>query len=232
MQDFQKWRLVIVVSSQLDSSLEYAQRLSEQFENIHSLIPQALGIYYAMNYAMEEFNPGLTWFLNGGDVFKSRSTLSNAFSLLEIHKPSILIGGYETNDKEVPRQYVRSPRRINARTFSLNIRSGNHQAMMFDFLGFEKMRFNLELSLASDFLLVLEMLKKKSGFRTSEIFAKIEPNGISSLMIEDVWAEKQNARRRVFGKYSSDLFLGFLWTLAAKGKKIVKSHLTSLSIRS
>jgi hypothetical protein len=63
------------------------------------------------------------------------------------------------------------------------------------------------------------MLKKKSGFRTSEVFAKIDPNGISSLMIEDVWAEKQNARMLVFGRYSIDSFLGRIWTLAAKVKR-------------
>ena len=223
-QKFDRWRLVIVVSSEQDSSLEYVQRLSEQFENIHCLIPHSLGIYPAMNYAMEKFTPELTWFLNGGDVFKSRSTLLNAYSLMEIYKPSILIGGYEINEKDFPRQYARPPRKIKARTFSLNVRSGNHQAMLFDFSGFEKMRYNLELSLASDFLLVLEMLKKKSGFRTSEVFAKIGPNGISSLMIEDVWAEKQNARRRVFGRYSRDSLLGLLWTLAAKVKRRVKWH--------
>jgi hypothetical protein len=172
---------------------------------------------------MEEFNPELTWFLNGGDVFKSRSTLSNAYSLMEMNKPSILIGGYEINDNDFARQYLRSPRKIKARHFSLNIRSGNHQAMLFDFSGFEKKRFNPELYLASDFLLVLEMLRQKAGFRTSEVFVEIEPNGISSLMIEDVWAEKQNARRHVFGRYSIDSFFGLLWTLAAKAKRKVKS---------
>jgi hypothetical protein len=96
--------------------------------------------------------------------------------------------------------------------------------MLFDFSGFETMRYSLELSLASDFLLVLKMLKKKSGFRTSEVFAKIDPNGVSSLMIEDVWAEKQYARRRVFGRCSSDSFLGLLWTLAAKVKRRVKRY--------
>jgi putative colanic acid biosynthesis glycosyltransferase len=224
MQDFHRWQLVIVVSSERDSSIEYAQRLSEQFENIHYLIPQSLGIYNAMNYAIEKINPELTWFLNGGDVFKNRSILSNAYSLIEKHKPSILIGGYEVKEKDVPKQYGRSPRRITARTFSLNIRSGNHQAMLFDFSGFKGMRFNTELSLASDFLLVLEILHKKSGFRTAEIFAKIEPNGISSSMIKDVWIEKQNARRRVFGKYSIDAFLGQVWTLAVKGKRVIKRN--------
>lgn len=224
MQKFDLWQLVIVVSSEHDSSLEYVKSLSEQFESIHYLVPKSLGIYNAMNYAMDIFNPKLTWFLNGGDVFKSNSTLSNAHSLMQMHKPSVLIGGYEIDDIDHSKQFVRSPRKINARAFSLNVRSGNHQSMLFDFSGFEKMRFNLDLSLASDFLLVLEMLREKSGFRTSEVFAKIDPNGVSSLMIEDVWAEKQNARRRVFGRYSTDSFFGFLWTLAVKAKRTFKGH--------
>ena len=138
IQEFDIWQLVIVVSSEQDSSLEYVQRLSEQFENIHYLIPESLGIYSAMNYAIEKFNPELTWFLNGGDVFKSKSTLSDAYSLMERYKPSILIGGYEINEKDVLRQYTRPPRKIRARTFSLNVRSGNHQAMLFDFSSFKR----------------------------------------------------------------------------------------------
>ena len=223
MQKFALWRLVIVVSSEQDSALEYVKTLSEQFENIHYLIPESLGIYRAMNHAMEVFNPKLAWFLNGGDVLKSESTLSNAYFLMEKYKPSILIGGYEINTKDGPIQYARSPRKIQARTFSLNVRSGNHQAMLFDFSGFEKVRFNLEFILASDFLLVLEVLKVKSGIRTSEVFATIDPNGVSSLMIEKVWREKQKARRYVFGRYSTDSLLGYLWTLAVKMKRRVKA---------
>jgi hypothetical protein len=70
------------------------------------------------------------------------------------------------------------------------------------------------------------MLKKKSGLRTSEVFAAIHPNGVSSLMIEDVWAEKQAARSRVFGRYSIDSTLGLLWTLAARVKRRLKIYYT------
>jgi putative colanic acid biosynthesis glycosyltransferase len=221
-QVFANWRLVIVLSGENDSSLEYVKKLSEHSEKIHYLIPESLGIYNAMNYAMDQFNPRLTWFLNGGDAFKSESTLSNAYSMMMLHKPSVLLGGYEVNSKDSPRQFVRSARKIEARGFSLNVRSGNHQAMLFDFSGFEKLRFNLELKLASDFLMVLEMFKIKPGFRISEALASIEPNGISSLMIDEVWMEKQIAREIVFGRYSADYFLGFLWTLAVKIKRKVK----------
>jgi glycosyltransferase involved in cell wall biosynthesis len=225
-QDFANWRLVIVVSSEKDSSLEYVKKLSEQYEKIHYLIPESLGIYNAMNYAMEHFNPKLTWFLNGGDAFKSESTLSNSYSLMVLHKPSVLIGGYEVNHKDDPRQYIRSARQIKGRTFSLNVRSGNHQAMLFDFSGFEKVRFNPDLKLASDFLMVLELIKVKPGFRIPEVLASIEPNGVSHLMIDEVWREKQIAREIIFGRYSIDFFLGFLWTLSVKIKKGMKKRIS------
>lgn len=225
-QSFTNWRLVIVVSSEKDSSLEYVKRLSEQSEKIHYLIPESLGIYSAMNYAMDQLNPKLTWFLNGGDAFKSEFTLSNSYSLMVLHKPSVLIGGYEVNSKDSPRQYKRSTRQIKARTFSLNVRSGNHQAMLFDFSGFEKVRFNLDLKLASDFLMVLELIKVKPGFRIPEVLASIEPNGVSHLMIDEVWREKQIAREFVFGRYSTDFFLGYLWTLSVKMKRRMKRRMS------
>lgn len=230
MQKFTLWQLVIVISNEQDCAFDYVKSLNERFENIHFLIPETLGIYHAMNHAIEVFGPKLTWFLNGGDVFKNESTLSNAYFLMKKHKPSILIGGYEVNTKDGTRQFVRSSRKIQARTFSLNVRSGNHQAMLFDFSEFEKIRFNTEFLLASDFLLILEILKVKSGFRTTEVFATVDPNGVSSLMVEEVWREKQNARRQVFGRYSVDWFLGHIWTLGVKTKRFLKVHEAQVSI--
>lgn len=222
-QEFIKWRLVVVVSSDRDSSLEYVKKLSETHENIDYLIPDSLGIYQAMNFALDRFKPELTWFLNGGDIFRNEFVLSKSIALIEKNSPSVLIGGYEIIENEKKRQFLRPARQISPRLFSLNVRSGNHQAMLFDFSGRQELRFNLDLKLASDFLLVLEILRIKPGLRTSDIFVEIEPNGVSDLLIEKVWIEKQNAREIIFGRNSVDFLLGKLWTIAVRAKKSLRN---------
>ena len=228
IQDFEMWRLVIVLSSEADASFEYVKNLSGQNKKIHYLVPDSLGIYKAMNFALDRFNPELTWFLNGGDEFKSTKILSRSYIFMEMYKPSILFGGYEVFENGKKRQFKRSTSLVYPRKFSLNIRSGNHQAMLFDLAQQKEARFNLDFKLASDFLFVLEVLGERPGLRVPEIFVEIEPGGVSHDLINKVWFEKQQARERFFGKYSVDWLLGYFWTLSVKSKKTIKSILRLL----
>ena len=221
-QDFTAWNLAIVVSSASDSSLDYVRQLSEANENIQFLIPDLLGIYQGMNFALDKLVPNLTWFLNGGDVFENKSALSIAHKYMVEYKPSILIGGYAIVEGGTRRVFSRNKSAINARRFSLNIRSGNHQAMLFDLSGDKKVKFDVDLELAADFLLVLERLTHKHALRIPEVLVEVEPGGVSSTYIEKVWAEKQFARRKVFGRFSVDYALGSLWTRGVRLKRIAR----------
>jgi glycosyltransferase involved in cell wall biosynthesis len=221
-QDFTAWNLAIIVSSASDSSLDYVKQLSEANENIQFLIPDSLGIYQGMNFALDKLMPNLTWFLNGGDVFANKSVLSIAHKYMVEFKPSILIGGYAVVEDGTRRVFSRRKWEINARRFSLNVRSGNHQAMLFDLSGDKKVKFDIGLELAADFLLVLEKLTYKNALRIPEVLVEVEPGGVSGTYIERVWAEKQFARRKVFGKFSVDYSLGILWTYGVKLKRIAR----------
>jgi len=221
-QDFTAWNLAIVISSTSDSSLDFVRQLSEANENIQYLIPDSLGIYQGMNFAIDNLMPNLTWFLNGGDVFENKSVLSIAYKYMVEYKPSILIGGYAIVEGGTRRVFSRHKSEINARRFSLNIRSGNHQAMLFDLSGEKKVKFDVDLELAADFLLVLEKLTHKHALRIPEVLVEVEPGGVSSTYIEKVWAEKQFARRKVFGRFSVDYVLGILWTYSVRLKRIAR----------
>jgi hypothetical protein len=221
-QDFTAWNLAIVISSASDSSLDYVKQLSEANENIQFLIPDSFGIYQGMNFALDKLMPDLTWFLNGGDVFENKSVLSNAHKYMVEFKPSILIGGYAIVEGGTRRVFSRHKSEISARRFSLNIRSGNHQAMLFDLSGDKKLKFNVDLELAADFLLVLEKLTHKKALRIPDVLVKVEPGGVSSIFIEKVWAEKQFARSKVFGKFSVDYSLGILWTFGVQLKRTAR----------
>ena len=218
-QDFEVWKLAIVVSSESDSSLDYARQLSESNDKITVLIPDSLGIYQGMNFALDNLKPKLTWFLNGGDVFATKSVLSKAVKYMTQYSPGILIGGYSITENGKRKLFVPNASKISARRFSLNIRSGNHQSMLFDFSGEAEAKFNLNLEMAADFLLVLKRLRNQPAVRVPELFVEVEPGGVSSTYIEKVWIEKQEARREIFGKYSLDYLLGIIWTQGVKLKR-------------
>ena len=221
-QDFTTWNLAVVVSSASDSSLDYVKQLSDVNENIQFLIPDSLGIYQGMNFALDKLKPNLTWFLNGGDVFENKSVLSIAHKYMVEFKPGVLIGGYAIVEDGTRRVFSRHKLQINARRFSLNVRSGNHQAMLFDFSDDKEVKFDVDLELAADFLLVLEKLTRKQALRIPEVLVEVEPGGVSGTYIERVWAEKQFARRKVFGRFSVDYSLGILWTYGVKLKRVAR----------
>lgn len=229
-QDFSAWNLAIVISSASDISLDYVKQLSEANEKIQFFIPDSLGIYQGMNFALDKLMPNLTWFLNGGDVFENKSVLSIAHKYMVQFKPSVLIGGYIIVENGTRRIYSHHKSKINARRFSVNIRSGSHQAMLFDFSGNKGLKFNVDLELASDFLLVLEILTHKQALRISEVLVEVEPGGVSSTNIEKVWAEKQFARRKVFGRLSVDYSLGILWTYGVKLKRIARIWFSKMKL--
>lgn len=229
-QDYPAWKLVIVLSSASDSSLQYVDELKQKNENIVFIIPDTTGIYQAMNFAVKKIQPKLTWFLNGGDIFENKSILSIAHKYMMKFDPSVLIGGYAIVEKGKKQIFIRKKRVITQRRFSLNIRSGNHQAMLFNFSRINEAPFNLDLRLAADFLLVLEKIKNKPALRIPEVFVEVEPGGVSNVYIERVWEEKQIARGLVFGKFSLDYLLGILWTYAARLKRSIRirsNHLKS-----
>ena len=230
-QDFSAWKLIIVLSSASDSSYDYAQQLSRDHSNIHYLIPDSLGIYLGMNFALEKFEAKLTWFLNGGDTFLNEYVLSCAYRYMVRYKPSVLIGGYTILENGRRRVFSRHKSEISARKFSLNIRSGNHQAMLFNFSDHEKPKFDLDLELAADFLLVLKELRHKPALRIPEVFVEVEPGGVSSTYIEKVWIEKQSARKMVFGQYSLDSLLGIIWTCAVRLKRLTRTFFNSWNVK-
>ena len=83
--------------------------------------------------------------------------------------------------------------------------------------------FSLDYKIASDFELVLKMLSESKGMRIREVVSVIEPNGISSAQIRKVLSEKQEIRRKHFGRYSLSTLLGEVWTLLVLSKINLRS---------
>lgn len=217
-QEYKNWELHIVLGNPTIEEFGYCEALKSSDSRVSFVRQNGSGIYNAMNQGMNLVNGKFLWFMNSGDSFFNERTLKQVEEIMANAEIDILIGGYEIKGLE-QKVFTFSEIPISARRFSLNIRSGSHQATIYRIRDLETLRpFRTDFGIASDFDWLLRELLQKSGFRSSKIFASIEPGGVSDKKILQVLHEKQKARNDVFGKYSFDSFLGLLWSLGVLTK--------------
>ena len=211
------WEAVIVLSGKNDSSAQIASKYGDRFEQIKTVVQSDTGIYQAMNLGWESAQGKFIWFMNAGDRFIEPDIASYAVTIMEEKNCEILIGGYVLDTK--PKKVFRfSERRISALHFSLNIRSGSHQAICIRNSGDFEKQFDARYKLAADFKFILNRIKFGGGYRVTREFALVEPGGRSDLGIDLVLREKQEIRGDFFGRNSVGYYSGLIWTLGVKSK--------------
>jgi len=203
----------VVLPGKDDVSYKEVKRIMERDNRFTLLLQQEPGIYEAMNLALNHLVTKYVWFMNGGDKFASEKTLSETFEFLSEHSCSLLIGGYGYLDGEKKQDFIKRSRNLSASRFSLNIRGGCHQAMLFDFSSNPELRFNTDFRMCADFDYVLNFIRNGSALRIDRVLAEIEPNGVSSLQISEVLREKQRIRRQHFGNASGVVLFGKIQNL-------------------
>ena len=215
-QIFTDWEMVIVVGKSQDQTLSLALELQMKDSRIQVLEQEGTGIYGAMNQGLQSIRGEFTWFMNAGDKFASTLTLTHAMDEVTQRKVGIVIGGYQI-DKGTDRQTYSFPEgNITRLDFAFNRRGGCHQAMIFRTQALREIAgFDTTYSLASDFDLVLRIMKTWNVRRASEIYASIEPGGLADQGIFLVHEQKHQIRRDLLGGpfvFTASL----LWTLLAR----------------
>jgi|688.fasta_scaffold348200_2 glycosyltransferase involved in cell wall biosynthesis len=209
-QDYEDWDCVIVLSGNADSALTYASELCSSDPRFTLLLQANRGIYEAMNLGLKNVESEFVWFMNGGDVFAAQDVVSYALKICRQTGVQILTGGYQYFKGSKLVKYERRGRWLTPKSFSLNIRSGCHQAMMVRIGDFPGQDFNLNFRLAADFDLILRLMKTGKALRVRKILAEIDPYGESAVKIEDVISEKQAIRKLHFQGNKMHLLLGDL----------------------
>jgi glycosyltransferase involved in cell wall biosynthesis len=219
-QSFANWRQIIVVGTSEDNTLKIANQAAVADSRVKVVGDLKAGIYGAMNLGLENSKRGLIWFMNSGDVFCDENTLELAVRKIVQVKTGLLIGGYSVGHSSIDRNaYVKKSRFISAFQLSLNRRGACHQAILFDFNTVDlELKYDENYKLASDFKLILQFAKSSGVYRHTDIYASIEPGGVSSQRIKDVIAEKQSIRAEIFGKISWNYIFGLLWSLGVRIK--------------
>ena len=221
-QKHNDWEMLIVVGASKDSTLQTAREIASKDSRIKVIEQSGLGIYNAMNEGIQNASGEFSWFMNAGDKFTDARVLSGALDEIIRAKVGLVIGGYRI-DVGNERQVYSYPRKeITEFDFAFNRRGGCHQAMIFRTELLKKAGgFNSNYTLASDFDLVLKIIKLAGAMRVPGIYASIEPGGAADQGIFSVHRQKHQIRKDFFGSAVIN-FASLAWTVAARMKIIVR----------
>jgi glycosyltransferase involved in cell wall biosynthesis len=214
-QTLPAWECLIISAISEDDTQEVATEIADSDDRITHIQESAPGIYEAMNQGILLAKAPSLIFMNAGDVFAFSKAIEILNKEMQDQNCPIVIGGYSTGERVFSFRH----KSFGPRSFSLNRRWGCHQSMILSKNVVTSCGgFSLDYKIASDFELVLKMLSESRGLRIGEVVSVIEPNGISNTEIRKVLSEKQQIRRKHFGKYSLSALLGEVWTLLVLSK--------------
>lgn len=217
-QDLSDWELLIVVGPSQDSTLVTARDIASTGQNVEVIEQSGSGIYDAMNEGIRNAKGEFVWFMNAGDKFADSHVLSIAVDEITKAGVGLVIGGYRL-DRTVQEDRSFPPRKMSAFKFAFNRRGGCHQAMIFRNESLRQVgEYDLTYSLASDFELVLKVIKSAGAIRVSKVFASIEPGGVADKNIFQVHLQKHQIRKSIMGKNPFITLLSWAWSVAASSK--------------
>lgn len=224
-QDFDSWEMIVVVGASKDSTLRTAIEMSNSDPRIKVIEQSGLGIYSAMNEGIENAGSEFVWFLNAGDRFADAHVLVNALDEITLANVGVIIGGYQIDNGNRKCVYSYPKKKISGFRFAFNRHGGCHQAMIFRTKLLRSAGgFDTTYSLASDFDLVLKIIKAAGAVRVPEIYAIIEPGGAADQGIFSVHEQKHQIRRVSFGRVTG-IVLSSVWTIAARSKVTIRNWL-------
>jgi glycosyltransferase involved in cell wall biosynthesis len=213
------WELIILVGKSTDGTAELATGFMHMDNRIRQIEQIGDGIYPAMNQALKQAHGEYAWFMNAGDVFAQSDSITSAIKVMNEVNCDVLIGGYQVFEKGNLRTYSKKKGFWRSLSISLNRRGLCHQSTVMKTNLIKELKgFNLKYKVAADFDLILRASKANRVYRTEIPLSRIEPGGISSLLLSDVLKEKQDIRDNNFGRYSINHYLGYFWTLSVKCK--------------
>lgn len=212
------WESIIVVGASADGTMPAAMEFQLKDSRVRIIEQTGSGIYDAMNEGLEEAIGSFIWFMNAGDSFASTSVMAHAVQEFSNSEIAVVVGGYQIGCHGDCQAFIYREGNIKPWNFAFTRRGGCHQAMIFRTQTLKNIGgFNIIYPLASDFELVLKVLKNSEGKRVSEIYAIVEPGGRADQRIFDVHAQKHQIRNEMLGG-SIIFYASILWTALARAK--------------
>jgi glycosyltransferase involved in cell wall biosynthesis len=218
-QEFLDWEMLIVIGQSIDDTHEIGHLMAMADPRIRIVNQDGTGIYAAMNLGLNNLESRFTWFLNAGDQFFSPLSLGQGVDAIRLSKVGLVVGGYKVANESRSKVHIFREKELRVFQFSFNRHGGCHQAMIFDTSAVKSIGgFDLQYDLASDFDLVLRIIKISKAKRIAVALALIEPGGVADSNLNKVFREKHAIRRSI----ESDGLMrvcSCVWTCMARSRK-------------
>lgn len=215
-QSHSNWEMIIVVGPSRDESLNYAIKLAQNDTRIKVVQQQSNGIYGAMNEGIEVSVGETIWFMNAGDCFASPGVIEDALLEFTSSQAGLLIGGYKIQNFPQRTRAMGRTKKVGLLSFAFNRKSGCHQAMVFKASTIKATHgYNTSYELASDFELILRVIKGNLCLKVPILVASIEPGGVADQNLKVVFREKHQIRSVIFNHNKFIELASWTWTALA-----------------
>lgn len=224
-QTYTNWECLVVLAGLEDESLEIAHQFSKEDKRIKIIIQSSnsKGIFPAMNQGTSACHEESSYinYMNSGDTFNLENSLERMVRAHQVGEFGLIIGGYKIREKN--QQFHQIAGLLSERMFAFTRRGGCHQSVLFKTDIVKRLGgYDTTYRLASDYDLILKVIREFRALKIFEVVAEVEGNGISDQSLPQLHREKQVIR---FNHFAGDPFTqlyGILWNLAAYSKLKIK----------
>ncbi|MCM2351389.1 MAG: glycosyltransferase [Bacteriovoracaceae bacterium] len=183
-QSVKNFEYIIIDGGSLDGTLD----ILDHFNDLHPIVisESDKGIYDAMNKGVRLANGRYLFFLNAGDVFDSKETVSKLIKILKLSEADFVHGSIRVDYDEVIS--YRPPFEIENLWKSHNF---CHQGILIKTDYHKNNLYDIGYRIAADFKLTFDGLKSGATFKKVNFpFTKVLPGGVSDTDRSLSYAEK------------------------------------------
>lgn len=214
---------ILIDGGSNDGTLNTIDKYKDKFSCVISEKDQ--GIYYAMNKAISRANGKWLFFLNSGDVFFDKKTLSSFFSY-ESSDAFVLYGQHIID-------YVGAVRKHTPKNLS-HLWTGmlfSHQSVFVITALLKQYKFDTTYRLASDYDLISKLFNLRYKFQyVPRIVSVISANGVSDEQRLLVFSEYLKISKKYFPSKITKIYFSFK-SLDARLRMLVKKILPLVWVR-
>ena len=197
-QEYENWESIVVVGDSSDKTYEVACEFADHDSRIKILRQSDKGIYQAMNLGTHNAAGDFVWYMNAGDTFYNKESLSIGINAINRFKCGLVIGGYAVQDANPTEEYSFREKKLSFGDIANSRRGTCHQSMIFRTAVIREYKgYNPSFKFAADYDLILRLLRTSTVMRISQVISAIEPCGVSDVNLSKVHREKLEIRNSI-----------------------------------
>ena len=194
------FRVLVVLASEDSEELEIIRRFKVKHIGFPMtlVIQKSKGIYRAMNEGLQSCDGQYVVFMNSGDEFADDLSLKSLLDAAMSKEVGFVLGGHAILNSI--KKYTKKEKCLNERTFAFYLRSGCHQAILYNLSALNSIGgYSSDYELCADYLANLLMIRNYGGYRINRVVAIVDSGGISEIKWREVAMERHRIRVQFFG---------------------------------